>query len=159
MARPRHPARVHHADCHDLDRGLFFRGRAALMVAGKMSTPLGRVRGLGSAKSGTEHFWLQRLTAVANLPLTVAFIVIVVALLGRNHAAVVQILGSPLVAVLMLLFIVSITTHMRIGMQVIIEDYVHEERAKLGLLIANTFFAVAVALASAFAILMLSFKV
>jgi len=129
------------------------------MVAGKMSTPLSRVRGLGSARSGTEHFWLQRLTAVANLPLTIAFGVIVVALLGRNHAAVVQILGSPLIAVLMLLFIVSITTHMRIGMQVIIEDYVHEEGPRLALLIANTFFAVAVALASAFAILMLSFKV
>jgi succinate dehydrogenase membrane anchor subunit len=129
------------------------------MVAGKMSTPLGRVRGLGSARSGTEHFWRQRLTAVANVPLSIAFVFIVVALLGRNHAAVVQILGSPLVAVIMLLFIVSITTHMRIGMQVVIEDYVHDERAKLFLLMANTFFAIAVALASAFAILMLSFKV
>jgi succinate dehydrogenase / fumarate reductase membrane anchor subunit len=124
-----------------------------------MSTPLARVRGLGSARSGTEHFWLQRLTAVANIPLSIAFVVVVVALLGRNHAAVVQILGSPLVAVIMLLFIVSITTHMRIGMQVIIEDYVHDEGARLALLLANTFFAFAVALASAFAILMLSFKV
>jgi succinate dehydrogenase / fumarate reductase membrane anchor subunit len=102
---------------------------------------------------------LQRLTAVANIPLSIAFVVVVVALLGRNHAAVVQILGSPLVAVIMLLFIVSITTHMRIGMQVIIEDYVQDEGAKLALLLANTFFAFAVALASAFAILMLSFKV
>jgi succinate dehydrogenase membrane anchor subunit len=129
------------------------------MVAGKMSTPLARVRGLGSAKSGTEHFWRQRLTAVANVPLTVGFVFIVVGLLGRNHAAVVQILGSPLVAVIMLLFIVSITTHMRIGMQVIIEDYVHDEGHKFFLLMANTFFAFAVGLASAFAILMLSFKV
>ena len=129
------------------------------MVAGKMSTPLGRVRGLGSARSGTEHFWRQRLTAVANVPLTIGFVLIVVGLLGRNHAAVVQILGSPLVAVVMLLFILSVTTHMRIGMQVIIEDYVHDETAKLALLMANTFFAVAVGLASAFAILMLSFKV
>ena len=129
------------------------------MAAGKMSTPLGRVLGLGSAKSGTEHFWRQRLTAVANVPLTVAFVVIVVGLLGRNHAAVVQILGSPLVAIVMLLFIGSITTHMRIGMQVIIEDYVHDEVTKLVLLMANTFFAVAVGLACAFAILMLSFKV
>jgi succinate dehydrogenase / fumarate reductase, membrane anchor subunit len=129
------------------------------MVAGKMSTPLARVRGLGSAKSGTEHFWRQRLTAVANVPLSIAFVFIVIGLLGRNHAAVVQILGSPLVAVIMLLFILSITTHMRIGMQVIIEDYVHDERHKFFLLMANTFFAVAVALASAFAILTLSFKV
>jgi succinate dehydrogenase / fumarate reductase membrane anchor subunit len=129
------------------------------MVAGKMSTPLGRVRGLGAARSGTEQVRRQRLTAVANVPLIIAFVLIVVGLLGRNHAAVVQILGSPLVAVIMLLFILSITTHMRIGMPVIIEDYVHDETAKLVLLMANTFFAVAVGLASAFAILMLSFKV
>jgi len=129
------------------------------MAVGKMSTPLARVLGLGSAKSGTEHFWRQRLTAVANVPLTIGVVVIVVGLLGRNHAAVVQILGSPLVAIIMLLFIISVTTHMRIGMQVIIEDYVHDDVHKLILLMANTFFTVAVALASAFAILMLSFKV
>ena len=93
-----------------------------------MRTPLARVRGLGSAQSGTEHFWHQRLTAVANVPLTIAFIVIVVALLGRNHAAAVQILGTPLVAIVMLLFIGSIAYHMWLGMQVIIEDYVHDER-------------------------------
>ena len=129
------------------------------MALGKMSTPLARVRGLGAARSGTEHFWRQRLTAVANVPLTIAFIVIVVALLGRNHAAVVQILGSPLVAIIMLLFIMSVTMHMRLGMQVIIEDYVHDEGAKFVLIMANTFFTIAVGLASAFAILMLSFKV
>jgi succinate dehydrogenase / fumarate reductase, membrane anchor subunit len=124
-----------------------------------MRTPLRQVRGLGSAKSGTEHFWHQRLTAMANIPLTIAFVVVVASLMGRNHAAVVQILGSPLVAVLMLLFILSASIHMRIGMQVIIEDYVHDEVAKFTMLIANTFFAVAVALASAFAILKLSFGV
>ena len=89
------------------------------MAAGKMSTPLGRVRGLGAAKSGTEHFWRQRLTAVANVPLTIAFVLIVVSLLRSNHAAAAQILGSPLVAIIMLLFVASITTHMRIGMQVV----------------------------------------
>ena len=129
------------------------------MAAGKMSTPLARVRGLGAARSGTEQFWRQRLTAVANVPLIIAFVFIVVGLLGRNHAAVVQILGSPLVAVVMLLFIVSITTHMRIGMQVIIEDYVHDEPARLILLMLNTFFTLAVGLASAYGILKLSFGV
>ena len=124
-----------------------------------MRSPLRRVRGLGSARSGTEHFWHQRLTAMANIPLTIGFVVVVASLMGRNHAAVVQILGSPLVAVLMLLFILSATVHMRIGMQVIIEDYVHDEVAKFTMLIANTFFAVVVALASAFAILKLSFGV
>ena len=118
-----------------------------------------RVRGLGSAKSGTGHFWHQRLTAVANVPLTIAFVLIVIALLGRNHAAAQQILGAPLVAIVILLFIGSVTYHMRIGMQVIIEDYVHEETAKLALIMLNTFFAIAVALASAYAIFKLSFGV
>jgi succinate dehydrogenase / fumarate reductase membrane anchor subunit len=122
-------------------------------------TPLARVRGLGSARSGTGHFWLQRLTAVANVPLVIAFVVIVSSLLGRNHAAVVQILGSPLIAVVMLLFVASVCTHMRIGMQVVIEDYVHDDVPKLACLMANTFFCVAVALACAFAILKLSFGV
>ena len=124
-----------------------------------MRTPLGRVRGLGSAKSGTEHFWRQRMTAVANVPLTIAGIIIVISLLGRNHAAAAQILGSPLVAIAMLLFIFSVCTHMRIGMQVVIEDYVHEDKAKLTLVMLNTFYAAAVGIASAFAILKLSFGV
>ena len=126
---------------------------------GKLRTPLARVRGLGSARSGTEHFWRQRLTAVANIPLTIAFVLIVVSLLGRNHAAAQQILGSPLVAIVILLFIGSVTYHMRIGMQVVIEDYVHGEIAKLSLLMLNTFFTVVVGLAAAYAIFKLSFGV
>ena len=91
-------------------------------------TPLARVRGHGTAKSGTAHFWRQRLTAIAKIPLTIAAVIIVITLLGRNQAAVAQILGSPVIAIIMLLFIISITIHMKIGMQVIIEDYVHDER-------------------------------
>jgi succinate dehydrogenase / fumarate reductase, membrane anchor subunit len=121
-----------------------------------MRTPLARVRGLGSAKSGTGHFWHQRLTALANVPLTIGFIAILMSLLGRGHAAVVQILGSPLVAIVMLLFIGSATYHMKLGMQVIIEDYVHDERLKVAAIIANTFFAIAVAAVTVFAILKLS---
>ena len=119
-------------------------------------TPLGRVRGLGSAKSGTGHFWRQRLTALANVPLTIGFIIILVSLLGRNHAFVVQTLGSPLVAIVMLLFIGSVTYHMKIGMQVVIEDYVHDEAWKFAAVIANTFFAIIVAAAAAYAMLKLS---
>ncbi len=124
-----------------------------------MRTPLGRVRGLGAARSGTDHFWRQRLTAIANIPLAIGFVLIVASLVRSNHAGVVQTLGSPLVALVMLLFILSATVHMRIGMQVIIEDYVHDELRKLVLLIANTFFAIVVGLASAFAILKMSFGV
>ena len=124
-----------------------------------MKTPLGRVRGLGAARSGTQHFWQQRLTSVAGIPLTIAFIVIVIALLGRNHAAAVQILGSPLVAIVMLLFIITTVYHMCLGMQEIIVDYAHDDLVKYLALMGNTCFGVVVALASIYAILKLSFGV
>ena len=122
-------------------------------------TELRRVRGLGAAHTGTSHFIAQRVTSVALLLLSVAFIVIAAGLLGRNHAAVVQILGSPLVAILLLLFIGNSTYHMWLGMQVIIEDYVHDDSWKLPSLMANTFFCVLTASASVYAILKLSFGV
>ncbi len=124
-----------------------------------MRTPLGRVRGYGSAKSGTDDFIRQRLTAIANIPLTIGAILIVMSLIGRNHAAVIQILGSTPVAIVMLLFIISAFYHMRIGMQVIIEDYVHGERAKYALLILNAFYAFVAGFAAVYAILKLSFGV
>jgi succinate dehydrogenase / fumarate reductase, membrane anchor subunit len=124
-----------------------------------MRTPLGRVRGYGSAKSGTDDFIRQRLTAIANIPLTIGAVLIVTSVIGRNHAAVAQILGSTPVAIVMVLFIISVFYHMRIGMQAIIEDYVHEERAKYALLILNTFFTIAAGLTSIYAILKLSFGV
>jgi succinate dehydrogenase / fumarate reductase, membrane anchor subunit len=127
------------------------------MTANHIRTPLARVRGRGSAKSGTQHFWHQRLTAIANIPLTIAAVVILVTLLGRNQAAVAQILGSPVIAIIMLLFIASITAHMRIGMAVVIEDYVHDETAKIAALMANTFFTIIVGLSAAFGIFKLSF--
>jgi succinate dehydrogenase / fumarate reductase membrane anchor subunit len=120
-------------------------------------TPLARVRGLGAAKSGTTAFWHQRVTAIANIPLTIAAVVIIIMLLGRNQPAVAQTLGSPAVTVIMLLFIVSITSHMRIGMQVIIEDYVHGDMAKLTLIVINSFFAAVVGLVSAYGLLKLSY--
>jgi len=122
-------------------------------------TPLARARNLGSAHSGTMHFWRQRLTSVALIPLTIAFVFIVIALLGRNHAAALQILGSPLIAIIMLLFIGTTVYHMWLGMQVIIEDYVHEELPKILLLMGNTFFCITVALACVYAILQISFGV
>ena len=122
-----------------------------------LRTPLGRVRYLGSARSGTKHFWHQRLTSVANVPLTIAVVVIIMSLLGRNHAAVVQILGSTFVAITLLLFIVTSAYHMWLGMQVIIEDYVHDEVLKIVTLMANTFFSFAVGAAAVFAILKLAF--
>jgi len=129
------------------------------MKQSQMRTPMSRVRGLGAAHSGTGAFWHQRITSVAAIPLSLAVVIIIIALLGRSHAAVVQILGSPLVAIIMLLFTINTTYHMWIGMQEIIVDYVHEDKLKLITLMANTFFVFAIASASVFAILKLSFGV
>jgi succinate dehydrogenase / fumarate reductase membrane anchor subunit len=123
-----------------------------------MRTPLARVRYLGSAKSGTKHFWHQRVSSVALIPLSIAFVLIVVGLIGRNHAAAVQILGSPFVSIVMILFVITSVYHMWLGMQVIIEDYIHSE-TKLTWLMLNTFFCCTIALSCVYAILKLSFGV
>ena len=120
-----------------------------------MRTPLAKVRNLGSSHSGTRDFWRQRLTAVA-MTLLIVPVIVIVMLLGRNHANAMQILGQIPIAVILLLFIVASTWHMRIGMQIVIEDYVHGEKTKLACVIANNFFCIAVALASIYAILKIS---
>jgi succinate dehydrogenase / fumarate reductase membrane anchor subunit len=124
-----------------------------------LRTPMGRVRGLGSARTGTEEFWLQRMTAIAGIPLTIAGLSLVISLTGRSYPAVKQILGSPLVAVLMILFVLASVIHMKIGVQVVVEDYVYDKNQKFTLLILNTFFAWAIGLACVFAILKISFGV
>jgi len=121
-----------------------------------MRTPLSRVRNLGASHSGTGDFWRQRLTAVAMALLIVPVVVVVMMLLGRNQAGAAQILGSPPIAIIMLLFVIASAWHMKIGMQVVIEDYVHHETLKLVVIMANNFFSIAVALASIYAILKLS---
>ena len=121
-----------------------------------MRTPLGRVRNLGASHSGTTDFWRQRITAVAMVLLIVPVIVVVMLMRGSNQAAAKQILSSPLVAIILLLFVIVSAWHMKIGMQVVIEDYVHSEQLKLAAIMANNFFSFAVALASIYAILKLS---
>ena len=122
-----------------------------------LRTPLARVRGLGSAKSGTGHFWKQRLTALALVPLSIAFICLVAQLAGTDHGQAVAMISSPLTGILLLLFLLSGLVHMRIGMQVVIEDYVHQEGAKVLCLMANTFFTIAVGFACVYAVLKISF--
>ncbi|OAF00801.1 succinate dehydrogenase [Bradyrhizobium centrolobii] len=121
-----------------------------------MRTPLGRVRNLGAAHSGTSDFWRQRLTGVAMTLLMIPVLVIIMMLLGRNQAGAAQILGSLPIAVIMLLFIIASAWHMKIGMQEVINDYVHNEKLKLVSMMLNNFFSIAVALASIYAILKLS---
>ncbi len=122
-----------------------------------MRTPLSRVRGSGSANSWTEHFWRQRLTSMANIPLAIAFIIVLLLLQGKDRAGALHLLANPFVTILMLLFIGSGLYHMRIGMQVIIEDYVHGEGTKVVALVANTFFAILIGVVSIYALLKISF--
>lgn len=122
-----------------------------------MRTPLSRIRGLGAAHHGTQHFWLQRLTAAANVLLLVILLGVVVTLVGRTHATVIATLSRPLIAVLLVAAVISVAIHMRLGMQVIIEDYVHTPLRKVVLLMLNTFFAWGVGLACIYAVLKISF--
>ncbi len=121
-----------------------------------MRTPLKNVRRLGSAKEGADHFWKQRVTGVANLVLAVFLIWLLVTLVGADHAKVKSTLASPLVSLPLLLLIGSAMVHMRLGMQTIIEDYVHGEGTKIVCLMLNTFFAIIVGAASVFAVMRLT---
>jgi succinate dehydrogenase / fumarate reductase membrane anchor subunit len=118
-----------------------------------MRTPLARVRGLGSAKSGTAHFWHQRLTGLANVVLAIGLVTIVLMLIGKPYAEAIRVISHPFASLILLAGVISAAVHMRIGMQVIIEDYVHGEGLKLLALLANTFFAFAIALSAVYAIL------
>lgn len=120
-------------------------------------TPLSRVKGLGSAKEGTDHFWHQRVTAVANIFLSGFLLYALITNIGADYQTVKAFMSSPLVCVAFLATILSGVIHMRLGMQVIIEDYVHNEASKILLLILNSFFAITIGLTCIYAVLKLSF--
>ena len=119
-------------------------------------TPLGQVLGLGSAKAGTEHWWHQRLTAVAGIPLVVFLIGYLLVHRGASRAEIVASMHNPFVAILMGLTIANLVWHMRLGLQVVIEDYVHADHTKYVLLLLNSFFSVVMAVAGLYAILKMS---
>lgn len=120
-------------------------------------TPLGKVRGLGSAKSGTGHFWDQRMTALANLPLVIGVLIIGVLVWGKPYQEVIAFLQNPIVAIILGLFIVNTCVHMRLGMQIIIEDYVSGEGKKFIFLALNTFFCVLVGVCALYALAKINF--
>ena len=120
-------------------------------------TEIGRVRGLGSAKSGVEHWWRQRVTAAGNLLLVTWFLVSLLRLPRLDYKMVTGWLHSPLASVPLMLMVVSIFWHFRLGLQVFIEDYVHEEGSKIAALIALNFYVVAGAALAIFSILKIAF--
>lgn len=122
-----------------------------------MRTPLRNVTGLGASGDGTVHHWRQRVTALANIPLTLFLVWLITRLAGAERAEMVAMIGNPVVAALLLATIVSVTWHMHIGMQIVLEDYVHGEGAKIAVMIGNSFFCIGVAVLSAISVLMLGF--
>jgi succinate dehydrogenase / fumarate reductase membrane anchor subunit len=121
-----------------------------------MRTPLARVKGLGASGHGVEHWWLHRVTAVSNIPLIIAFVIIVAALAGSSYERAVAIVSHPLTAIILILAVISVANHMRMGMQIIIEDYVHEKGPKIAAVIANNFYAAIVGVSCIYAILKVS---
>ena len=124
-----------------------------MSAQGDLRTPLSRATGLGSAKSGTVHFWRQRMSAVALIPLSIWFVVSALSLVGSNLAEVLVFLGEPMNAILMFLFLFAALYHMTLGLQVIIEDYIHGGNVRLLFLMLNRFFALGVGFAAGFALL------
>jgi succinate dehydrogenase / fumarate reductase membrane anchor subunit len=122
-----------------------------------MRTPLARAKGLGAAGHGAGHWWLHRMTAVSNVPLIIAFVIIVAALAGSSYEQALGIVSHPFVALVLILAVISVTNHMRLGMQLPIEDYIHQKGWKLAALIANNFYAVLIAVTCLWAILKVSF--
>ncbi len=120
-------------------------------------TSRARVSGLGSAGQGTHHWWLQRISALALLPLTVLFIVPFARVLGREHGAVLALYAHPFHALVAVLFIAVAFRHLALGLQVVVEDYVHGKAWRTGLLVGNTMFCVAFGLAGVFAVLKIAF--
>lgn len=122
-----------------------------------MKTPLAKVRGLGSAKDGTHHWWLQRVTAIANIPLVIFMVISFVGNVGKSHAEWVAWLKQPLASVLVILFVANFVYHMRLGLQVIVEDYVHDKGTKVASMLVITFACVLIAALSIFSVLRIAF--
>jgi succinate dehydrogenase / fumarate reductase, membrane anchor subunit len=123
------------------------------MAGTRMGSPLGRAVGLGSAKEGVEYWWLQRITAVALVPLSLWFVIAIIRLAGADFDSVRDWLGNPLPAILLVLLLIATFYHVSLGLQVVIEDYIHAELTKIGLVIIVRLACFALAVAGIFAVL------
>ena len=124
----------------------------------KFRTPLARVRGLGSAKSGTHHWWMQRVTAIALVPLSLWFVASLIVVVTAEHSVVLEWLHSPLVAILCCALIVAIFYHGQLGLQVVVEDYIHTEWLKLLSIVVMKLASLLLATACLFAVLSIAFR-
>ena len=118
-----------------------------------LRTPLGRVRGLGSAKDGTQHWWMQRVTAVALVPLTLWLVFFLLNTVAADHAAAAAAIARPVNTVLLLLFLLALFYHLLLGLQVVIEDYVRAEWLKTSALMVMKFAVIVLAAATVLAVL------
>jgi succinate dehydrogenase / fumarate reductase membrane anchor subunit len=122
------------------------------MTASRMRSPLGRAIGLGPARAGVDHWWGQRITAIAVIPLSLWFVAAVIGLLGADLETVQNWVSLPLPAILLVLLLIATFYHVSLGLQVVIEDYVHAELAKLGLIVAVRLLCFGFAVAGIFAV-------
>ena len=122
-----------------------------------MRSPLSRARGLGPAKEGVEHWWIQRVTAAALIPLTLWFAASLIALTGSDHSAFIAWLKTPLVTVLMVLLLIALFHHMALGLQVVVEDYIHTDWVKIPAVVAIRLACFSLAVAGIFATLRIAF--
>ncbi len=122
-----------------------------------MRTPLGKVRGLGTGHSGTTHFWRERITSLAGIPLVLFLVIFIIAVAGADYVSVVRLIRNPFVTVGLLLAIVNTAYHMWLGMQVIVEDYVANNARRTVVLLASTFYCTGLGMAAAYAVLKISF--
>ena len=127
------------------------------LTRSRMRSPLGRAIGLGSAKEGVEHWWVQRITALALVPLTLWFVVSVIGLAGADRAVFVEWVRHPVPAVLLVLLLIATFYHSALGLQVVIEDYIENEALRFGLIIIMKLASIVLAVLGIFAVLKLSF--
>jgi succinate dehydrogenase / fumarate reductase, membrane anchor subunit len=123
----------------------------------QMRSPLGRVLGLGSAKEGVQHWWMQRVTAIALVPLAIWFIIAALGMIGADRPAMVVWMHNPMSPVFAILLIVAVVYHLALGLQVVIEDYIHGEAWKLGLIIVMRLWCIVLVGRGALAVLTLAF--